>query len=336
MVSKINEFDYKNATVNDYKKLALIFYKNASKKYQLDLNLRISNNCSFCNANSQSQFCDILGNPKFIHYVNIYINNFYKNIKNDDERFFEFIATLYHELFHVLTMEKSNIETNYSLTSLFSVLIDYNYNGRNFWQYNYKIIDEEIMAYIYEINNTNKFMLKHFPEFDTLTFSEECKIKYLTMKNFYNYYIYDKKRYTKNELLIHLINNLQCQNNIKYPAIINKVYDSKNRKVKNIDELINDFKHYYYQFQDNHHKISNIKNFYCTLTTEMYKTQKKTNYPQEISYFLKLRLKKEQQQLENLIRIKPQKLNLIKKQNIYINKQYNTIKDLKLAINSLK
>ena len=334
MVSKIKNFDYLNASVEDYQSLAKIFYQKASKKYNLNIFLDFENSC-YNDFGSLDSLCAFNDNNQIIfnHFVSINIKKLWEEETNYKKRFFAFISCLYHELYHMLIMEYSNHQSCFNLTSLFSA-IEYNSNNLAFWQKNYHIIDEEVNAYSYGIKHAYHILLKYYADFDDYLLPKQIIAKHYTMNKFHDYYTYNNEKIFKEKTLIKMINDFKYHPNNPYPKIINKVYNVKENRPKTIDELVSDFTYFYQKYPS---KKEDIITFYATLISEKYlqKEQYSNENKYKIAYFLKVRLKREKQKLAILQKIHPQKVTFIKKQWQIINSKQQNLAEIDDEINKL-
>ena len=99
MVFKINEFDYLNANLGSYKQFASFFYKYMSQKYHLDITTSFINiQDNYNGLTTTACTYDIHFRPALFHMVSLDINKLFKEIPNDQIRFFEFLSLPYDNI----------------------------------------------------------------------------------------------------------------------------------------------------------------------------------------------------------------------------------------------
>ena len=331
MVSKIRSFDYLNASKEDYQEFAKEFYKFMEKKYHIDVYISFNDGYFVGNASSICTY-DIDFKPKYIHCLSFNIDKIFKKNKDLNIRFLELVCSLFHELYHILTMENATKNSCFSLTSLFSALEYANNDNNNFWDINYEWIDEENNANIYSFKNTASFMKKYYPDaYDKKLLKEEIN-RYITTKYFYSDYYYQGQKEAKTKTLNNMINNFELFDDEPYPTIINKVFNVKKGEAKTIDELIIDYNYYLYKYPQ---KTMAIKKFYAVIITEKFLNQENYTINNDLVSLLKYGLNIKKLNLKHLQRIHPIKLNNMIMQNRSINNQQNTINSLETAIKGL-
>ena len=332
MVFKINEFDYLNANLASYQQFASFFYKYMSQKYHLDITTSFINiQDNYNGLTTTACTYDIHFRPALFHMVSLDINKLFKEIPNDQIRFFEFLSTLYHELYHILVIERANKENCFDLTSLLSAIQNNDQYDKNFWSKNYSIVDEEIKAYIYGIKKAAKYMQKNYADYNH--YGKIDINRYLMRGHFYHNYYYGNEKISKNTTIIKMLNNFKSTKDKPYPIILEKVYNFKTNQPKNIDELINDFECYYHQYQRNLKQQQKIKTFYATIISEKYFSKKNLN---KIPYFLKINLNEKKKVLQDLKLIHPITINKWLEQQTYIKEQTSDIINQQTTINNLK
>ena len=335
MVSKI---DFQKATKEDFKVFAKKFYQEAAKKYNLDIILnfndnspQLANTASNCTYNSKFK-------PTHFHIIDLNINKIFKEMTNPWDIFFEFINCLYHELYHVLVIERANLSSCFNLTSLFSVVEYCDTLDKKFWQKNYQAIDEEAQAYCYGIKKAVQFIQKYYPELNATAYTKQLYLKHYLIPKFYNYYTYNNEQNSKKTTLVKMLNNFKYLKDYPYPEILKKVYNFQENHLKTIDELIYDFEYFYRMYQNDYKKQIEIKNFYTTLIVEKYQLNENVSSKNKnkLLYFLKNALTNEKKQLHFLKQIHPYNLDILNKQNQFIYEQVNKINQINTSINALK
>ncbi len=335
MVSKITNFDYRHASRSDYASFAQDFYKILAKKYHLKIKLNFMYYPNTAALTISAFWND--STDKFCHYITVNMDDFFSAPIHPFERFFNFIEVLYHELYHVLIIEQGTLENCFDINSLFAnavKLID----GRLFWRDNYRILDEELNAYSFSIKKTYQFINKYYSNFPTYHLPQEELKKCLTMKHFYNFYYYDKEISSKMTTLYRILTNVNFLPSSSYTAIINKIYNKEQDRLKTIDELFNDLEYFGQKYADSPKKLQEIKHFYTILITEKFRCHEKFRRENNkkmlnvLSYSLQLEKKK----LNELQQIHPVSISLMQKRISFIKQQESLISNEEKGLNALK